>query len=169
MQGKGQYSFKSSKQEGAILVPGDDIDSEDALETSEFIRYIRKNSASWLKFASKNNRPIRLVDLVLVTGWHKTSSWACAAFSRCSSEINLEFNIGLAGTTSGGVWGTWSKTLSPGVWGHSGPPRSAVVLEPKDKEQQPSPPQSDESPLNVEGSSNINSCVYTGYQHTVMN
>ena len=85
-----QYMFTSSKQEGAILVPGGNIDTMDALEHSRYIRYIRENSASWLEFANeRHHRNLRLIDLVLITGWHKTASWACAAFSQCSRDINL--------------------------------------------------------------------------------
>ena len=100
---EGQYTFTSSKQEGAILVPGDIIDTADAVERLRYISYIRENSASWLEFANKRHgRGIRLIDLVLVTGWHKTASWACAAFSQCSHEVTLTFNVGV-GTAQGGV------------------------------------------------------------------
>ena len=147
----GQYTFTSSKQEGAILVPGGNIDTADAVERSKYTRYIRENSASWLEFANeRHHRDLRLIDLVLVTGWHKTASWGCAAFSQCSREINLTFNVG-AGTTQGGVWGKWSDIVSPGVWGHSGPPR---------EDGQPRP-QSDKSPTNVDNLEKMKSCVST--------
>ena len=118
MSADGQYTFTSSKQEGAILVPGDTIDTADAIERSRYIRYIRENSASWLEFANeRHHRNIRLSDLVLVTGWHKTASWGCAAFSlELSRKTNLTFNFG-AGTQGG----KWSDIDSPGVDRHSGP------------------------------------------------
>ena len=148
-----QYTFTSSKQEGAILVPGGNIDTADVLEHSRYIRYIRENFASWLEFSNKrHNRGIRLIDLVLVTGWHKTASWACAAFSQCSREINLTFNVGV-GTTQGGVWGKWSDIVSPGVWGHSGPPRATL------KDDQPNPLHSDKFRMDVDNLENIQLCV----------
>ena len=139
-----QYSFTVSKQEGAILIPHRTIDAADALEHPKYVRYILENSASWLEFANeRHNRGIRLIDLVLVTGCHKTASWACAAFSQCSRQINLTFSIG-AGTTQGGVWGQWSDIVSPGVWGHCGPSRASL------KDGQLSSPQSGKSPMNVD-------------------
>ena len=150
---EGQYKFTSSKQEGAILVPGDVIDTADAVQRSRYIRYIQKNSASWLEFANeRHDRDIRLIDLVLVTGWHKTASWACAAFSQCSREITLTFNVGV-GTTQGGIWGKWSDTVSPGVRDHSGPVRAGL------KDGQRSAPQSDKSPMDVDNLENIKLCI----------
>ena len=99
-----------------------------------------ENAASWLEFATKkNNRNIRLIDPVLVTGWHKTTSWACVAFSQRSREMNLTFDIG-AGTMQGGAWGRWSNIVFPGVYAHSGPVRASV------KDDRPSQPPSDKSP-----------------------
>ena len=150
-----QYTFTSSKQEGAILVPGGKIDTVDALEHPKYVKYILENSASWLEFSNKrHNRGIRLIDLVLVTGWHKTASWACAAFSQCSREINLTFKVGVM-TTQGGVWVKWSDTISPGVDKHSGPVRANL------KDGQPSSTQSDESSMNVNNLENIQLCVST--------
>ena len=155
MSAEAKYTFTSSKQEGAILVPGGNIDTADALEHPKYVRYIRENSASWLEFANKRHtRGIRLIDLVLVTGWHKTASWACATFSQCSREKNLTFNVG-GGTTQGGVWGKWSDIVSPGVWGHSGPLRANL------REGQPSSHQSDQSPMIVDNLESIKLCVST--------
>ena len=140
---EGQYTFTSSKQEGAMLVPGGIIATADAKESTRYAKYIVANSASWLEFANEtHHRNLRLIDLVLVTGWHKTESWACAAFSQCSHEISLTFNVGV-GTTQGGVWGKWSDTISPGVERHSGPVRASL------KDGQPSSPQSNKCPMNV--------------------
>ncbi|KAF8502395.1 hypothetical protein JB92DRAFT_3145982 [Gautieria morchelliformis] len=142
----GQYLFKSPKRDGAILVPRD-IESQDVLEKSRFMEYIRGNCASWLDFANvKHSRCLRLIDLVLVTGWHKTSSWACAAFSDCSREVSLELNVDVGGVAGGSLWATWSKTISSGVWGHSGPA-------PRGDESSDSLPQGDGGPTNIEGSS----------------
>ena len=146
MSADGQYTFTSSRQEGAILVPDKIIDTADAVERLRYITYIRENSASWLDFANKRHgRGIRLIDLVLVTGWHKTAFWGCAAFSQCSREITLTFNVGV-GATQGGVWGKWSDMVSPRVWGHSGPPMASL------KAGQPSTPQNDKSPMDVDNS-----------------
>ena len=155
MSAEAQYTFTSSKQEGAILIPGGEIDTADVLEHSRYIRYIWENFASWLEFANKRHHcNICLIDLVLVTGYHKTASWACAAFSQCSCEINLTFNVGV-GTTQGGVWGKWSDTISPGVERHSGPVRARL------NDSQSSSLQSDESPMNVDNLENIELCVST--------
>ena len=152
---EGQYTFTSSKQEGAILVPGDIIDTADAVERLRYISYIRENSASWLEFANeRHGRGIRLIDLVLVTGWHKTASWACAAFSQCSHEVTLTFNVGV-GTAQGGVWGKWSDIRSHGVGRHSGPVRASL------KDGQPSSPQNDKSRMDVDDLENINLYVST--------
>ena len=152
---EGQYTFTSSKQEGAMLVPGGIIDTADAVEHPRYISYIRKNSASWLEFANKRHtRGLRLIDLVLVTGWHKTASWACAAYTQCSREITLTFNVGV-GTAQGGVWGKWSDIRSPGVGRHSGPVRANL------KNGQRSAPQSDKSPMNIDNFENIKLYVLT--------
>ena len=90
-----------------------------------------------------------------MTGCHKTSSWACAAFTRRSKEVNLEFNVA-AGATQGGVWGRWSTTYSPGVWRHSGPVRLTAELEEKPDENLPTAPQTEEALMATDDSGNGN-------------
>ena len=53
----------------------------------------------------------------------------------------------------GGVWDKWSYILPSGVWSHSGPVRADL------KYDQPSSPQSEKSPMNVDNLENINLCV----------
>ncbi|KAF8513081.1 hypothetical protein JB92DRAFT_3116659 [Gautieria morchelliformis] len=145
----GPYRFKSSKQEGAILVTGD-IEIQDVEAMRWFIEYIRGNCTSWRDFANdKKGLSLCLIDLVLVTGWHKTSSWACAAFAGCSSEVSLEFNVDVGGITGGSVWGTWLKPLSPGSWAHSGPERASPGTDDGKSDSHPSP----RGPMDSEGSS----------------
>ncbi|KAF8512900.1 hypothetical protein JB92DRAFT_2925997 [Gautieria morchelliformis] len=131
-----RYSFKSSKHEGAILVHSGGIDTQDALEKSAFQKYMRKNYASWLTFANdKNNRDIRLIDLVLVTGCDKTSYWACSAFdasAKVDRELVLDVGFGKAKT-----WATWVDRQFHAAWGHSGPATT------RRDDSLPTPPQSD--------------------------
>ncbi|KAF8501366.1 hypothetical protein JB92DRAFT_2975718 [Gautieria morchelliformis] len=111
----GPLSFTSSKQEGAILLYKDVMEIRDAAETLKYIRYIQKHCASWVQFIGRPD--IRIFDLVLVTGWHKTSSWACVTFHDCSSAVHFEFRPG-EGTYA---QGEWSISTSSGAVAHAGP------------------------------------------------
>ncbi|KAF8575467.1 hypothetical protein K439DRAFT_1369932, partial [Ramaria rubella] len=83
----GSVSFQCSRQSGAVLIPGDDADRQDALRKLSFFNYIRQYHGSWLVFANESReRGIDLNDLVLVTGCDRTSAWAVAAFSDKSNE-----------------------------------------------------------------------------------
>ncbi|KAF8516341.1 hypothetical protein BU17DRAFT_50957, partial [Hysterangium stoloniferum] len=78
----GGFTFESSKATGAILTLGDDADSVDALDIGYFISAIQKHSQEWLKFANKSHRrELTLWDMIFVTGYDRTSSWAAAVFS----------------------------------------------------------------------------------------
>ena len=131
------------------------------MEDLNFAKYIRENHGSWLKFATeKCNRGIRLIDLVLVTGCHKTSSWACAAFASRSKEVNIEFNAAV-GATQGGLWGRWSESCSPGVYTNSGPMRPARELEKTDDEENPpNTTQTDEASKATDVLVDGNVCVF---------
>ncbi|KAF8576692.1 hypothetical protein K439DRAFT_1622680 [Ramaria rubella] len=97
-QAGGMFAFasKSTRSQGAILMVDKVVDIHDALDKANFINYICSNYASWMIFANKvKHRGILLTDLVLVTGFHKSSAWACAAFSSRSSQIKLEFSLAL--------------------------------------------------------------------------
>jgi hypothetical protein len=139
------WSFTSSKQEGAILLPGDVIEIRYAIETFKFIRYMQEHCASWVK--SIGRLEIRLFDLVLVNGWHKTSSWACATFHDCSSAVRFEFRA-REGTYARGEWST---STSSGVIAHAGP----VQLGTNERaDESRMPPQSEENVNTIDHSSN---------------
>jgi hypothetical protein len=137
-----KYHFKSSKRAGAILAHKGDIDVQDVLEYPSFQRCIRKNYASWLTFANDScNHGICLLDLVLVTGFHKTSYWACAAFES-SSEVTHGLTLD-AGSVN--IWATWGGGLSDAAWGHAGPLRPPIITDPRsDDNLHSSPDQSGE-------------------------
>ncbi|KAF8500672.1 hypothetical protein JB92DRAFT_891447 [Gautieria morchelliformis] len=136
------WNFTSSKQEGAILVAGDVIEIRDATETSKFIRYMQEHCVSWVKFIGRPE--IRLFDLVLVSGWHKTSSWACATFSDCSSAVHIELAH---------ARGKWSIVTSSGIIAHAGP----VQLRTHEQAGESHMPQSEENVNTVDHSSSDHS------------
>ncbi|KAF8519785.1 hypothetical protein BU17DRAFT_89629 [Hysterangium stoloniferum] len=98
----GGFTFESSNATGAILTLGDHADSMDALDTSYFTSAIWNHRQDWLEFANvSHGRQISLWDVVLVTGYDRTSSWAAAVFSGSSFRfgINLDIQTGIAKAT----------------------------------------------------------------------
>jgi hypothetical protein len=117
------FSFKCSKEQGAVLILGDDVDVQDVLHKRAFARYVHENHAAWLAFAKRvHERGITLNDLVLATGCYKIFAWACAAFSGSSIERGFNFHVGQAAVGQGGmsIWGSWVNCQS--IDAHAGPP-----------------------------------------------
>ncbi|KIJ30758.1 hypothetical protein M422DRAFT_267699 [Sphaerobolus stellatus SS14] len=73
----GSLQYTCSKDSGAILVLGDDADRVNALNIDYFKRVISVQYSTWLNKANgeENSYGINLQDLVLVTGYDKTSLW----------------------------------------------------------------------------------------------
>jgi hypothetical protein len=140
-----KYHFKSSKRAGAILAHKGDIDVQDVIKLASFQKYIHENYASWRIFAKSCDLGICLLDLVLVTGCHKASYWACAAF-QSSTEVTrgLTLDAGLVD-----LWATWDGELSDAAWGHAGPRRPPITTDQRNDDNLQSPTQSGEGPTDT--------------------
>lgn len=72
--------FKTHGRKGAVAVPYDYATSCTVRRNSAFTDYIRRHHYSWYKYATSDGRIIQPEDLVLVSGWVKTSSWSLATW-----------------------------------------------------------------------------------------
>ena len=87
-----RYSFSSDVKQGAVAVLSAPAIQEKVLPCTTFESYISRHSAAWHNFARSRNISIKPDDIVLVSGWVKTSEWALAAFSNNTSSHKMEFS-----------------------------------------------------------------------------
>ncbi|KIJ09395.1 hypothetical protein PAXINDRAFT_17510 [Paxillus involutus ATCC 200175] len=91
-------NFTSTSAEGAILVLPEGAGTEDLLKLGPFEDQARENGESWYRYAcvDQGRTSINNDSLYLITGYHKASSWAVAAFSDASGSagLNATFTAG---------------------------------------------------------------------------
>jgi hypothetical protein len=93
------------------------MDIWDVKEKRKFREYMINNIDSWVKFAEDDDK--FMPDLVLVTGFHKTSHWACAAFES-PDEITCTLELKMA-STEAIISATWMDPQPQIARSHSGP------------------------------------------------
>ena len=66
------------------------------LRNWRFVQYMRQHHASWHEHAFQKGYAVLPTDIILVSGWVKTSKWALAAFSsqERSHDITFQANVG---------------------------------------------------------------------------
>ena len=70
------YKLTCKSEKGAVLVPGDDVTLSHVQRNKHFQEYIRLNHDSWHEFALAQGRIIEAEEILLVTGFLRTSEWA---------------------------------------------------------------------------------------------
>lgn len=73
------YSFDCKDQKGAIVVPGDYASLRLVRRNDRFFDYVRQHHKSWFEFARSLGLDVKPEDIILVSGWLKTTEWAVAA------------------------------------------------------------------------------------------
>ncbi|KIJ34253.1 hypothetical protein M422DRAFT_263753 [Sphaerobolus stellatus SS14] len=121
----GTLDFECTRSRGAVLLMGEDAVGRDIRNKHRFTRLICENYQEWIAFANDpdtHGAKIDLKDLILVTGYDRTSAWAAAVFTRKHSRYSFGFQTAQAMIGQGGVsfWGSWERCQSPYLnWGAS--------------------------------------------------
>ncbi|KDR76974.1 hypothetical protein GALMADRAFT_421840 [Galerina marginata CBS 339.88] len=81
------FTFESSASEGAILTMPVGANSEDLANIAKFRKYMAANTEHWYRYIlDVRGREPQNGDVLLVTGWDKTSAWGMATFSKATDE-----------------------------------------------------------------------------------
>ena len=94
------YKFSCSKNQGAIVVLGDHGTRSIVRKNKAFEKYMESHQDSWYQFALSLDHDIDRDDLVLVSGWVKTSQWALAACTNYGRAHEVTLDASVAGVAS---------------------------------------------------------------------
>ncbi|GJJ16175.1 hypothetical protein Clacol_010455 [Clathrus columnatus] len=94
VQGKAEagLSYECAEEKGAILFIAEDAVTRNSLNKIQFANLIQENIENWMEFAKQKGRDIRITDLVLVTGYVRTTTWVAAVFRQKSQWC--KFKVG---------------------------------------------------------------------------
>ena len=70
------------------------------LSNTVFASYMRRHHTSWHAFARQKGIAVRDSDIILVSGWVKTSDWALAAVISYGRLHDISFSAGVSGFAS---------------------------------------------------------------------
>ncbi|KDR78144.1 hypothetical protein GALMADRAFT_17050, partial [Galerina marginata CBS 339.88] len=80
------FTFESSATEGAILTMPVGANSEDVASIAKFRKYMVANAEHWYRYIlDVRGREPQNGDVLLVTGWDKTTAWGMATFSKTTA------------------------------------------------------------------------------------
>lgn len=96
----GSYSFTSSGKRGAVAVLKDGGIQEKVIRSAAFQKYIYNHHESWHKLATDRGFDLRVEDIVLVSGWIKTSGWELATHANRDSSHEFSLSLGASGIAS---------------------------------------------------------------------
>ena len=103
---------------------------EDVIRTKVFEDYIRDNVESWFDWSKRRGLPVdHMDDLILVTGYTFTTSWALAAFDNNANAADpSSISLHAQNLANGGAQFFWSNIRGNVEYRHShfGPVRSPV-------------------------------------------
>ncbi|GJJ14463.1 hypothetical protein Clacol_008727 [Clathrus columnatus] len=94
VQGKAEagLSYECAEEKGAILFVAEDAVTRNALNKIQLAKLIQENIENWMEFTKRKGRDVRITDLVLVTGYVRTTTWVAAAFRQKSQWC--KFKVG---------------------------------------------------------------------------
>ncbi|KAF8837959.1 hypothetical protein BDN67DRAFT_972216 [Paxillus ammoniavirescens] len=118
-----QVNFTSTSAEGAILVLPEGAGTQDLLKLDTFEREAKANGESWYHYAyiDRGRTAINNDSLYLITGYHKASSWAIAAFSDESGSAGLNATFTAGQVIEGNVAGAYSWQVTCSIHWRVGP------------------------------------------------
>lgn len=90
------YSFTCNGKQGATVTLGSPGKQELLLRNQTFREYVYNNHAYWYDFALKKKHEVQPSDIILVSGFVKTSEWALNIFGNSSKshEFSVEATVG---------------------------------------------------------------------------
>ncbi|KAI9458114.1 hypothetical protein F5148DRAFT_332843 [Russula earlei] len=108
-----QVSFKCKrKQRGAALFLPTQTECQDTIARGDFGQWIIKHFEESLRFARRHGLGIdQMEDIMLVTGCHRTRSWANVAFLESQGEEPVSFEVKVAHTEDADINIDWQ--ISP--------------------------------------------------------
>ena len=118
------YKFTCRSEKGAVLIPGDDITLWHVQRNKSFPEYVRLYHDSWHQFAQAQGRIIDAEEIILVTGFLKTSEWAVAAISNHGKAHGVSFSAQGVPVAQAEFTLEHDTTVEMSVSQRSGPKRS---------------------------------------------
>ncbi|KIJ17035.1 hypothetical protein PAXINDRAFT_73418 [Paxillus involutus ATCC 200175] len=116
-------SFTSTSAEGAILVLPEGAGTEDLRKLDTFMKEAKEKGESWYRYAyiDRGRTTINNDSLYLITGYHKASSWAVAAFSDASGRAGLNATFTAGQVVEGNVAAAYSWQVTNSIHWRVGP------------------------------------------------
>lgn len=115
-----EISLSCKKKRGAALLLPVRIQREDTVARGEFAEWMVKHIDHWFSFAKGLHPGIeRMEDIILVTGRHRTKSWANLAFIESqgpvrSGPMQVSLGVRVSGSPSSHVSVDWKFPREPG-------------------------------------------------------
>lgn len=122
----GGYSFSSDKKRGAVAVFEDGGVQETVSRSTALQEYIYKYHASWHDFARRRGFSVKAEEIVLVSGWFKTSGWAIATYASRENSNEFSLSASASGITSANVGFSFKNKNRVGLQKRAGPHPSAA-------------------------------------------
>lgn len=126
----GGYSFTSDYKRGAVAVLEDGGTQEAVSRSTAFHRYIALYHQSWYNLARKREIDLEVEDIVLVSGWIKTSGWSLATYASRGRSHAFSLSIGATGVASADGSMSFEEKTRMGLQKRSGPERSSSKATP---------------------------------------
>ena len=117
----GSYSFSSHGKRGAVAVLDDGGVQETVVRSTAFQEYIYNHHQSWHAFAKKKGHSVEVEEIVLVSGFVKTSSWAVATYAGQESSHDFSLSVGANGVASASADFSSEEKTNVKVLKRSGP------------------------------------------------
>ena len=100
---------------------------EDTLAVDHFREWIAKHIDSWFALTKKYRLGIKMEDIVLVTGCHRTKSWSNVAFKEVQANTKFSLRVEITGALGASIKWKSSKLNVPGALHNHGPSGDVCV------------------------------------------
>ncbi|KAH9012361.1 hypothetical protein EDB85DRAFT_1877774 [Lactarius pseudohatsudake] len=123
-----EVSFSCTKSRGAAIFLPVRAQREDTVARGDFAEWMVKHVDSWFSFAKTLDlgiESIRMEDIILVTGRHRTRSWTNVAFIESQGLVQKQvaFGVHVSGSPPSHISVDWKspRELGQGVASNMGP------------------------------------------------
>ena len=89
----GGYSFSSKGKRGAVAILTDGGVEQKVSRSAAFQQYIYTHHMAWHAFARRRGVHVKVQDIVLVSGFIKTTEWALAAYDNQEAAHDFSLSI----------------------------------------------------------------------------
>jgi hypothetical protein len=107
-----QVSYQCTKgKRGAVSFLPVSAQRQDTMARGDFGQWIIKNIGIWFAFAQTLGLGIeQMEDIILVTGFHRTKSWANVAFLESHADAQASFGVEVTDASGPGVNIKWRSS-----------------------------------------------------------